>query len=261
MSQFSYYINSFGALHKTGIYSSAGHSPWEQGQDRIEDIRRNQVLDKPYFSFGKLQIADKLAFSASSLLFKESREINNESTGICIGAPYGSLSTDIKYMQSLATGFPSPALFSATLPSSAIADIAIYYGCKGPNRVVTEGRSSGLAALNLALMILKQNKAENVIVISLSALDPEHHKAPLLPEACKIENAAFAFLISKKPEGNSENSFKITLNLGPRPDKTAKNNDELYFYELVSLLTDKKSGKIKIDTREYSGELILNKGF
>ncbi|MBD3320856.1 MAG: hypothetical protein GF350_07160 [Chitinivibrionales bacterium] len=254
----SMYINSFGGVHKTGIYSPAGGTGWDPSQSGPDDIRRKQVLDKPYLSFGKLQLAEKLAFAAASLLFKGISEQNHERTGICIGSPYGSFSTDIAYMQSVISGFPSPAMFSATLPSSAVADIAIYYKCMGPNRVVSERGSSGLAALVLAAKALMHNKADSMIVLALNALAPRHREIPLLDRIPATENYAFALLCTAQNRSRTP-CPKISLDIQYRHDSQAELSDELYFYTLISLLAADNCGEIDINTHSYTGHISLDK--
>jgi len=56
------FLDSFAALRPSGMYSPQGHMPWNADQHGPEDVQRNQVLDSPYPGFGKLQIADRLAF-------------------------------------------------------------------------------------------------------------------------------------------------------------------------------------------------------
>ena len=138
------FIESFSSLTAEGITEPSGMRGWDSGQKGPQDVRREQVLNKPYVNFGKLMLPDKLAFCAASAVLSNCEPANPETTAITLGICAGSLSTDLRYMESVLAGFPSPAIFSATLPSSAIANVAIYFGIKGPNRVIAGNSGSGL---------------------------------------------------------------------------------------------------------------------
>lgn len=130
----SAHVLSFAMIDKKGIRSAKTFFPWESDQKGPEDIRRAQVLSSPYPSFGKLNLPDKFLFCVASLLLEnigKDTVVSGDKSGICIGLPFGSLSTDLRYMESVRNGFPSPAVFSATLPSSPVAEAAITYKFKG----------------------------------------------------------------------------------------------------------------------------------
>lgn len=162
-------IAGFGLLNDSGYHSLGGSFKWESDQRGPVDIKRSQVLSKMYLGFGKLNLPDRLAFAAAALALPA--QIDGLTTGITIGIPYGSLSTDLAYMDSVRSGAPSPALFSATLPSSSITDIAIYFGIKGPDRVFTGVTAPVLYALESAGMMIQDGKCDNVLVIGVWETD------------------------------------------------------------------------------------------
>jgi hypothetical protein len=251
------YLQSFAALVPDGIVSPAGAVPWDSGQAGPADIRREQVLDKPYQAFGKLSLPDKLAFSVATLALSGSPAPENESTGISIGLPAGSLSTDLRYMESVAAGFPSPAVFSATLPSSSLADIAIFHGLKGENRVVAGGNESGIVALDLAMTILSCGKASAMLVLSVNALDAVDQSSPLVPHDFNRENRAFAFLLGTRPKpGGRSCRIRAAFRSGNK-DRAAAGG-ELYFYGLTNLLRDGTSGSIECDAPGLSGRITVS---
>lgn len=165
-----YFLQSAAGISKSGIYTlHNGHTPWLSTQKSPSDILREQVFDMPMPEFGKLQLTEKLAFSAAALTFQSSPDIDRSSLGICLGTALGSLSTDIKYMKSVASGFPSPALFSATLPSSPVAEIAIRFHITGPNRVITDGIHPAISSLDQALSMQRHKKALAMLAVSVNA--------------------------------------------------------------------------------------------
>jgi hypothetical protein len=253
------YIRSYAALVQGGIVTPAGTTPWESGQTGPADVTRGQVLDKPYPAFGKLSLPDRLAFSAGSLALSAVPAAERASTGISLGLPAGSLSTDLRYMESVIAGFPSPAVFSATLPSSAVADIAIVHGLKGENRVCAGGNESGLVALELALILLECGKACAMLVLSVNALEPSDFSSPLVPGDFQRENRAFAFLLGIAPEpGHSPGLPRIDATFGKGNKDQAAGSGELYFYELIRLLRDRKSGSVECDAPGISGRITLS---
>ncbi len=162
-------ITGFGLLDGSGYHSLKGSFQWESDQNGPGDIKRSQVLSKMYLGFGKLNLPDRLAFAAAALALPA--QFDGLATGITIGIPYGSLSTDLAYMDSVRSGTPSPALFSATLPSSSITDIAIYFGIKGPDRVFTGVTTPALYALESAGMMIQNRKCNNALVIGVWETD------------------------------------------------------------------------------------------
>jgi hypothetical protein len=123
------------------------------------------VLASPYIAFGKLNLPDKLAFSASSLAFCDHPPFDREKTGILLAIPRGSLSTDRLYAESISRGIPSPALFSATLPSSPVADIAIYHRITGPDIVFAGGDAPFLSALEYGMLQLRSKRLIDALVV------------------------------------------------------------------------------------------------
>ena len=181
MSAAPIFLAACTVINDTGIHTVGGSVPWEHDQDGPAAITRPQVLDSPYRAFGKLNLPDKLAFSAASLTLRECSVADPDTTGIFLAIPGGSVSTDCLYRQSIEDGAPSPALFSATLPSSPVTDIAIYYRLKGPNTVFPGGTSPLLSAIESAHHALLAGKASGALVLYVEETTGEAPDLPLLP--------------------------------------------------------------------------------
>lgn len=255
------YLESFSALLPEGIITPAGILPWGSGQAGPADVTREQVLDKPYLSFGKLSLPDRLAFSAASLILSAYPVVDAdaESAGISLGLPAGSLSTDLRYMESVCAGFPSPAVFSATLPSSAIADIAIFFGLKGENRVIAGGAESGLVALDCALALLSAGKAGTMIVLSVNAVEARDFSSPLLPADFDRENRAYAFLLCAQPRQGSPGLRLAASFEQSNKDLRPHVPGELYFYQLIKLLHNRSCGSVECVAPGISGRISILK--
>ena len=157
------FIASFGILDADGLHSPAGSTPWHDGQSGPLDVERSQVYDKPHMGFGKLCAPEKLAFAAASLALRGMDLPEDRSAiGIVIGSVFGSLSTDRAFAASATEGFPSPALFAATLPSTPLAEIAIMHKLTGPNRVFC-GMEAARDAIAASIRILDRGIAEQIV--------------------------------------------------------------------------------------------------
>ena len=252
------YVDSFAALLPEGIIGPQGLRPWDHGQSGPRDVRRDQILDKPYVNFGKLMLADRLAFGAASIALSESAITERETMAIALGIPAGSLSTDLRYIESVQSGFPSPAIFSATLPSSAIADIAIYFGIKGQNRVIAGNSSSCLYALEQACMLLELKKATSVLWCCVAAVDSQDAQSPLLDAPLAAQCKSFALVLSPKPRDNGF-AMRISASFQPGSVSRVVSGDELYFSELFQLLINQKTGSLHCASGDVVATLSLEK--
>jgi hypothetical protein len=252
------YVDSFAALLPEGIIGPQGLRPWDQDQSGPRDVRRDQILDKPYVNFGKLMLADRLAFGAASIALSKSAIIEKETMAIALGIPAGSLSTDLRYIESVQAGFPSPAIFSATLPSSAIADIAIYFGIKGQNRVLAGNGASGLSALEQACMLLKLRKATSVLWCCVTAVDLQDIHNPLLYASLASQCASCAIVLSSRPRENAT-GIRISTSFQTASASSVVSGDELYFNELFQLLINQKTGSLHCASCDVVATLSLEK--
>jgi|GEM_PF-5395517 len=214
---------SFCAIHAEGIDTLQGRSAWEQGQSGPSSIKRSQVLPTPYMAFGKLNLPDKLAFSAATLALRDHALVDPSQTAIFLAIPAGSLSTDRAYSISVEEGAPSPALFSATLPSSAIADIAIYHHLKGPNVVSAGGDAPFLSLLEYAILSIECEKCTEALLLFIDET-PEHPYDLTAKRECTAEDTfaalspfALALLLGRSSatqKDTTQNSMIISLERG-----------------------------------------------
>ncbi len=251
------YLQQCAALCQQGLVSpSKGIVPWQQDQSGPLDVHRDQVFGQPFQGFGKLQIADKLAFSASALVFGALPGCDGESIGISMGTVCGSLSTDIRYMESVAAGFPRPACFSATLPSSPVAEVAIQFKIKGPNRVVAGGMCPGLCALDCALSIIARDKAQGMLVLSVGAIDPRDTASPLVVPKGDMEAYSYALLVTGAPCEGGLNR-RIVLDGEFSPAGMAAQRKESYFLDIVTK-SQMRCESLRIDLRPWGFEGYLS---
>jgi hypothetical protein len=202
-------------------------------------VRRKQVYDKLFTGFGKLNAPDKLAFSAASLILSDFSEFDGDTTGITLGNTFGCLSTDLRYAESVIEGFPSPALFAATLPSSPVADIAIMYKLKGPDRTIADTAMPGFLALDNAIQILSCKKAESMIAILVNGIEPNEVDMSFVNYAENDCNFSYAFMLTSA-RCNTGLNYTISLAMNTKDDNNSqKRSEESYFFEMIDALTHK----------------------
>lgn len=239
------YVQSFAALHKLGMYSSSkGFVRWDDGQSGSPlEVQRKQVYDKPHVGFGKLHAPEKLAFSTAALVFSGFSDFDNEKTGISLGTLFGCFSTDMRYAESVKTGFPSPAYFAATLPSSAATEVAIMFKLKGPDKIFVGTDSPGFTALENAVRTIAIKKAQSMIVLLVNGIERQDKASPFISLERGISTYCYGLFISNRKSDEGIN-YKITISTkGTKPsdNRTPVQNEESYFFEMISALMQKKN--------------------
>jgi hypothetical protein len=126
-------IKSFSLIDKEKIISPKGTV--ERALPLCQ-IMRDEVYSEKHLTFGKLAFADKLAFSAAAIAIEATKIENPKDCAIVLLTNIGSLHRDKEFMETIKQNSPSPQFFSATLPSSPIAEISIVFGLKGANKVI-----------------------------------------------------------------------------------------------------------------------------
>lgn len=256
-----FYVQAFAALHKTGMYSSAkGYIPWKKDQSGNPlDVQRKQVYDKLFTGFGKLNAADKLAFGSASLVLSNFSDFDGEKTGISLGNTFGCLSTDLRYAESVVDGFPSPAYFAATLPSSPIADIAILFKLKGPDRTIVDTVAPGFLALDNAMQILACKKAQSMIALLVNGIEPNEVDFSFINSAESECNFSYAFLLTTARR-NSGLNYEISLEIDTHAHNNSQNrSEESYFFEMIKAMMQKKKYSSTFEINRTFGSITLEK--
>jgi 3-oxoacyl-(acyl-carrier-protein) synthase len=124
--------------------------------------------------FGRLDLASQLAVLAVESLGIKFDACPRGRIGLCLAAKAGSLSTDIEYWRGRnEVGGPSPALFTYTLPSSPMGEVAIRHRLIGPNLCLVGDDSAALAE---AADWLRQGAVDGCLCVSCKAISPEAAK-------------------------------------------------------------------------------------
>ena len=118
--------------------------------------------------FGRLDLASQMALLAVESLDANFDAWPRERIGLCLAARTGSLSTDVEYWKGRdAVGGPSPMLFTYTLPSSALGEIAIRHRITGPNLCFVGADSVVLAE---AADMIRRSQADGCVCVSCNAV-------------------------------------------------------------------------------------------
>jgi hypothetical protein len=116
--------------------------------------------------------------------------VNGDEVAVVVASAHGCHKTDEEYYRSYLHGQPSPRLFAYTLPSSPSGELSILYRLRGPGLMVSTGRTSGLAALVEAELLLRTNQAAACLVVAVEVAQP-------LFGAASVADAAVALWLTR----------------------------------------------------------------
>ena len=120
--------------------------------------------------FGRLDLLSRLAVLAVESLGIDFNGFARDRIAICLNVRAGSLSTDVEYWRGRdQAGGPSPMLFTYTLPSSAIGEIAIRHRLTGPNLCLI---GSDGDVLTEATQWIDRAEADGCICVTCDAVTP-----------------------------------------------------------------------------------------
>jgi 3-oxoacyl-(acyl-carrier-protein) synthase len=139
--------------------------------------------------FGRLDLACQLAVLVAEPLAVHFDAFPRERIGICLEVRAGSLSTDVEYWNGRdAAGGLSPTLFTYTLPSAAIGELAIRHRLTGPNLCFV---GNGSTVLPEAADWLRRGEVEGCLCVACDCLTPA---AAAMIETEPVASACALFL-------------------------------------------------------------------
>lgn len=148
--------------------------------------------------FGRMDLLSQLALLAVESLGLDWAALPRDRIAICLAAGAGSLATDVEYWAGRATpGGLSPTLFTYTLPSAAIGEIAIRHRLTGPNLCFV---GSSEPVLPEALELLRRGEADGCVCVFANVVSPA--LAPLL--ATPVAASAGALFLRRDGDGVCE---------------------------------------------------------
>jgi 3-oxoacyl-(acyl-carrier-protein) synthase len=130
--------------------------------------------------FGRMDLASQLSLLAAEPFAPHFDNFARDRIAIVIAVRAGSLPTDVAYWEGRdQPGGLSPTLFTYTLPSAAIGEIAIRHRLTGPNLCFV---GDSRAVLTEAVALLRTDEADAVIAISTNVISPALTKMIHHPE-------------------------------------------------------------------------------
>ncbi len=132
--------------------------------------------------FSRLDFTSQLALVAVDSLGIDFNNYSRDRIGICLGAEAGSLASDFEFWRKRgAVGGPSPTLFTYTLPSAAIGEIAIRHRITGPN-FCTVGQDDLLAD---AEDFLLRGEVDACLCVGCNVVTPAIEEMVLSPSSAR----------------------------------------------------------------------------
>lgn len=120
----------------------------------------------------------------------------SDRAAVVFGSAYGCHATNEDYYRGLLAHSPSPRLFAYTLPSSPVGEISIHYGLRGPALALCTGLTAGLDALATAATLLRERRADRVLVCAAEVATPL--LARLLPRSEELVDAAACVVLERR---------------------------------------------------------------
>jgi 3-oxoacyl-(acyl-carrier-protein) synthase len=133
--------------------------------------------------FGRMDLTSQLALLAVEALAANFESLARDRIAIVLAAKTSSLSTDAEYWKGRDNpGGPSPTLFTYTLPSAAIGEIAIRHRLTGPNLCLV-GNSSDV--LPEAAELLRRGQADGCVCVMVNVVSSTLAGMISLPRAAE----------------------------------------------------------------------------
>ncbi len=177
-------------------------------------------LDGSYPSSRRMDKYSRLGMTAISLALQDAgldEWAEKRNIGIITSTEYGCLNTDFDYFDTVLPDDgigASPGLFSYTLPSSFMGDVAIRFGLTGASFVINEKSASALTCLKLALNAIACGDTDKMLCGICHPAPP-----PVFKKINRIPVEALFIAIEKNPDNgfsygtiSLDKSGCITLN-------------------------------------------------
>lgn len=121
--------------------------------------------------FGRMDLTSQLALLAVEPFAAHFDSVPRNRIAICLAVRAGSLPTDLEYWKGRdAAGGPSPTLFTYTLPSAAIGEIAIRHRLTGPGLCFVNGGDELLAE---ATDLIERGEADGCVCVFANVVSTE----------------------------------------------------------------------------------------
>jgi 3-oxoacyl-(acyl-carrier-protein) synthase len=137
--------------------------------------------------FGRMDLTSQLALLAVEPLVSNFESLARDRIAIGLAAQSSSLPTDVEYWKGRDNpGGPSPTLFTYTLPSAAIGEIAIRHRITGPNLCFVGGSED---VLRETADLIHRGEADGCLCVYVNVVSPSlagFISSPITARACAL---------------------------------------------------------------------------
>ena len=152
------------------------------------DLNASVVRSIP--RFGRMDLTSQLSLLAVEPFAPHFESMARNRIAILLGTRAGSLSTDVSYWAGRdQPGGLSPTLFTYTLPSAAIGEIAIRHRLTGPNLCLV---GTGLPVLSEAAALLNTGEADACVVVDTQVVSTALTRMIQMPEIARADAVLLA---------------------------------------------------------------------
>lgn len=208
-------ITGIGWITSTGLWRGKDINAFAMLNALPEAMIDSQLPDIPldgsYPSCRRMDKYSRLGMTAIALALEDAgldAWTDKRIIGIITSTEYGCLNTDFDYFDTVLQDDgigASPGLFSYTLPSSFMGDVAIRYGLTGSSFVIQEKSSSAQTCLKLALNAIACGDSDKMVC---GVCHPE--PPPVFNKNRGIPTGALYIAIEKTP-ANDFSYGKVSL--------------------------------------------------
>ncbi len=196
-------ITGIGWIASTGLWRGkdikAAAMPDAMSQEAAAGKLPDIPLDGSYPSCRRMDKYSRLGMTAIALALQDAGLdvwTEKRNIGIITATEYGCLNTDFDYFDTVLPDDgigASPGLFSYTLPSSFMGDVAIRFGLTGSSFVIHEKSAWGLTCLKLALNAIACGDTDKMVCGTCNPESP-----PAFKKINRIPAGALFIAIEKK---------------------------------------------------------------
>ncbi len=161
-------ITGMGWLTATGMGKGAESFSAPEGEIMVPS--RKDVFKHRDDRFGRMDHFSKVGLAAIVLALEDAGLAGSfgpkRTTGITASTQRGCLCTDVAFLQTVLADdgrWPSPHLFTYTLPSCFLGEASLRFGLTGPSYILHEESTFSLAGVRAALLELADKDADIMI--------------------------------------------------------------------------------------------------
>ena len=163
-------VTAFGFADATGVGNASATVAGPPGASF--DLKWREISDRPLDRFGRMDALSRYGMASVEMLRLEESHEDRGRWGIVFATRYGSAATDALFIASMgAPGGASPLVFSYTLPSTLVGEVAMRHRITGTNLCVSAGSASIDAALWEAAGLVGGGRLEKCVAIAADAVD------------------------------------------------------------------------------------------